>query len=353
MKKILLIEDEEKIRKIVKTALEMEGYEVILSVNGKSGIETVRLNRPDIVLLDIMLPDISGIDVCRSLKSDREYELIPIIMLTALDDLKNIVEGLSAGANDYVAKPFDMPELLARTKSHLKMKELNDLARREEEKKSKTNLKKRKQAENALNDSEDRYKLFVQALPDIVFTISIEGHFVFINDFVDRWGYKPEEIIGKHFSEVIHPDDVESVSRFFVLQKQKGKATGDEKAPKLFDERRTGERRTKDLEIRFIRKNPKGAGKDSAATYGLVTAYGEMSSAGLYEDHQEKKLIGTVGIIRDTTGQKRAEENQAQSLEELNQKIKELERFKNITIGREKRIIELKKKVKELEKKLN
>jgi hypothetical protein len=60
-----------------------------------------------------------------------------------------------------------------------------------------------------------------------------------------------------------------------------------------------------------------------------------------------------VGIIRDTTGQKRAEENQAQSLEELNQKIKELERFKNITIGREKRIIELKKKVKELEKKLN
>lgn len=128
MKKILLIEDEKIIIKALSTALKLEdeGYEISSAEDGRSGLEMARKIRPDIILLDILLPDMSGIEVCRSLKSDEEYKTIPIIMLTALNKRENIIEGLSAGADDYVTKPYDFPELLARLKANLRMKELHD-----------------------------------------------------------------------------------------------------------------------------------------------------------------------------------------------------------------------------------
>jgi PAS domain S-box-containing protein len=138
MKKILIIEDEKDTRKVLSTALKLddEGYEVVCAENGQSGLKTAREFRPDLILLDIMMPDISGIEVCRSLKSDEEYKSIQIIMLTALDKTDNIVKGLAAGAEDYVSKPFNMPELLARVRSHLKMKGLYDVVKSEKEEKS-------------------------------------------------------------------------------------------------------------------------------------------------------------------------------------------------------------------------
>ena len=107
MKKILLIEDEMDTIKTLSTALKMEDeeYEISSAKDGRLGLELARKNKPDIILLDIMLPDLSGIEVCRSLKSDEEYKSIPIIMLTALDQTENIVEGFSVGANDNCTKP--------------------------------------------------------------------------------------------------------------------------------------------------------------------------------------------------------------------------------------------------------
>lgn len=311
MRKILIIEDEKNTIKLISKALQElvdEGYEIISAENGKSGIELAREARPDLILLDIILSDIDGIEVCRSLKSEKNFEFIPIVMLTGMTNIEKIVEGLSNGANDYITKPFELPELRARVKSHLRMKEMNETARRKEEEKSKANIIKRKQAENELSDSEERYRSLVQALPDIVFKIDLEGRFLFISDFAQNWGYREDELIGKHFSEIIHPDDVEAISRFFVLQKYKGKETGDEDAPKLFDERRTGERITKNLKARFIRNNHEGANKNFANAYGLITTYGELSTVGLYDNQsKEKKIIGTVGIIRDVTERKQAE----------------------------------------------
>lgn len=134
MKKILLIDDEKDILKALSTALKLEDeeYEISSAEDGRSGLETARKIRPDLILLDIMLPNLSGIEVCRSLKSDEEYKSIPVIMLTALDQREHIIKGLSSGADDYVTKPFDFPELLARIKANLKMKELHDAAKRSE-----------------------------------------------------------------------------------------------------------------------------------------------------------------------------------------------------------------------------
>ncbi len=136
MKKVLLIEDDAKIAGSIEFALTEEGYEVLLSESGELGLEIAHISKPDIILLDIMLPDKDGFEVCRALKSDNEFKSIPIVMLTALGDTENAVKGLTAGAGDYVAKPFSITELLARVKSHLRMKELYDVVKVEEEEKS-------------------------------------------------------------------------------------------------------------------------------------------------------------------------------------------------------------------------
>lgn len=136
MKKVLVVEDDEKTLRALEFALTEEGYEAVCSGSGQSGLDNARSARPDLILLDIMLPDISGFEVCRALKSDNNFKAIPIIMMTALGDTENIVKGLSAGADDYVSKPFNLGELLARVKSHLRMKELYDIVKTEEEEKS-------------------------------------------------------------------------------------------------------------------------------------------------------------------------------------------------------------------------
>lgn len=625
MKKILLIEDEEDVVEILSKTLKLEHeeYEIHSAEDGQSGLEKVRKIRPDLILLDIMLPDLDGIEVCRSLKSDEEYKSIPVIMLTARDKSDNIIKGLSAGANDYVTKPFDAPELLARIKSHLTMKELYGTVKNDDEEKSalldvsrslssstdpyetlyiivskiagaievkrcsiiyidplnkkgtvvashdskeikqlkidlnkypeiqllmKTgkpmiindvyddpilfsvrdvlNLidiksimafpvafkdtligtlilrtsrreqpfnkreirfcevishlaaaplknaytielleKEKEQAEEALREvaqgvlistgdmffrllvehltkalgmefafigeltgkrnniirtiaacsngkilenfeyplantpceniiekdicchpegvqqlfpkdnllaemqvesylgtplidsegiatgiivllgkkpiknpevtksmlkifavrvvdelkrkivmeelekSEERYKNLVQTIPDIIYKIDPDGNFIFINRSIRDLGYEPNELIGKHFNEIIHPDDVESVKLSNILKKHTGKKTGDKKSPKVFDKRRTGKRITKGLEVRLIKKNWKRENVD-LKIIGSITIVGDATASGLHDTlhrDQSKSLIGTVGIIRDITEHKRVE----------------------------------------------
>ena len=136
MKKILLVEDEERIRSALELAFRNEGHEVVSAGCGRTGLELARSAKPDIVLLDVMLPHMDGIEVCRALKSDAEHRAVPIVMLTALGDHENTIRGLSAGANDYVSKPFELGVLVARVNSHLRMKEIYDLVKVEEEEKS-------------------------------------------------------------------------------------------------------------------------------------------------------------------------------------------------------------------------
>lgn len=113
-KKILVVEDEKKIARFLELELIHEGYEVHCEFNGRSGLEEAEKSGYDLILLDILLPGLNGIEICRKI---RQTSNVPIIMLTAKDDTADIVAGLDIGANDYMTKPFAIEELLARIRT--------------------------------------------------------------------------------------------------------------------------------------------------------------------------------------------------------------------------------------------
>lgn len=117
---VMVIEDEEAIALMLKYNLEKEGYKVFVEARGSRAIAEVETQNPSVILLDWMLPEISGIEICRLIRSKPEIKHIPIIMLTAKGQEEDKVKGLSAGADDYVTKPFSVPELMARVRTQLR-----------------------------------------------------------------------------------------------------------------------------------------------------------------------------------------------------------------------------------------
>lgn len=116
--KILVVEDEEQLAKFVQLELGYEGYEVTVANDGLSGLMAARDSEPDLVLLDWMMPGLTGVEVCRRLRATGAT--MPVILLTAKDGIEDRVAGLDAGADDYVVKPFSIEELLARVRAHLR-----------------------------------------------------------------------------------------------------------------------------------------------------------------------------------------------------------------------------------------
>jgi DNA-binding response OmpR family regulator len=124
--KILLIEDEPDILELLEYNLTREGYKVEASQDGEEGLQKARRNNPDLVLLDLMLPGLDGIEVCRALKGDASTKAIPVIMVTAKGDESDVVLGLGVGADDYMSKPFSPRELVARVKAVLRRGPIRD-----------------------------------------------------------------------------------------------------------------------------------------------------------------------------------------------------------------------------------
>lgn len=117
MKKILIIDDEASIRKLLKVSLEANDYQIIEAVNGEEGLQKISESKPDIILLDLGLPDTSGLTL---IKKIRAWSSTPIIVLTVLDQDENKIEALDGGADDYITKPFSIPELLVRIRVALR-----------------------------------------------------------------------------------------------------------------------------------------------------------------------------------------------------------------------------------------
>lgn len=122
-KTVLIVEDERPIVEILKFNLKREGYEVLEALDGRTGLELAKAQDPDLILLDVMLPEMNGFEVCAALRD--HGSAVPIIMLTAREEESDKVFGLEAGADDYITKPFSMRELMARVKANIRRRSLD------------------------------------------------------------------------------------------------------------------------------------------------------------------------------------------------------------------------------------
>ncbi|MCF6149666.1 MAG: EAL domain-containing protein [Candidatus Kuenenia sp.] len=293
-KKILLVEDNPGDVLLVREMLgDIQSISFNLECTDRlsSAMEKLKREHIDIILLDLSLPDSQGLKTFCTMQAHASK--IPIVVLSGLGDEEIAVEALKKGAQDYLIKGKIDGDLLARTMRY---------------------SIERKQIELELQDGKQRYKRLVEMLPDIIYRIDANGYFTFVNEAVRVFGYQPEELIGKHFSELIHPEDIKKVSRAEVLLGYSGKAENDQPPPKLFDERRTGPRKTTGLQIRIKSKESREYMEYTIQVIKWPKKQEkiiEVNAAGYYDTDvmkSDKQFIGTVGVIRDITVSKHAEE---------------------------------------------
>jgi adenylate cyclase len=125
--KILIVDDNPKNVKLLSDLLGAKGYQVVTAFSGPDAIEKVAAQKPDLLLLDVVMPEMSGYEVCRTIRKNDATRLLPVVMVTALDPGEERVKGIEAGADDFITKPINQPELLARVRSLLRVKELHDV----------------------------------------------------------------------------------------------------------------------------------------------------------------------------------------------------------------------------------
>ena len=123
---VLIVDDDDEVRELLRTELEREGYTTITASNGAEAISTIHRLAPDVILMDVLMPKMNGIEATEIIKQDEATKHIPILMITVVDNQEDIIKGLEAGATDYVTKPFFLPELKARVNAVIRYKILYD-----------------------------------------------------------------------------------------------------------------------------------------------------------------------------------------------------------------------------------
>jgi len=176
---VLLIDDTESLHPLVSTHLKRDGLEVVGARNGMEGIDLAKRVRPDVILLDVSMPDMDGFEVCELLSVQPETSNIPVMFLTASDDAADRVRGLSIGASDYIAKPFNGEELRARVRVSLRYKALLDMESRRAMRDGLTGLWNRKYLDQRLASESAASIRYSRPLSCVMFDLD---HFKLLND---------------------------------------------------------------------------------------------------------------------------------------------------------------------------
>ena len=185
MQRIVVIEDEDAIANAVAVRLRGEGYDVSIATDGGSGVELVGQTAPDLVILDVMLPGIDGLEVCRRIQRDRP---VPVLMLTALDTETDMLVGLGVGADDYMTKPFSPREMVARVKALLRRV---DRSQYSNEKKVSVRDVELDPATRQVKRSDQEVHLTPTEF-DLLYRLGARPDFVFTREQIlsDVWGYE-------------------------------------------------------------------------------------------------------------------------------------------------------------------
>ena len=215
---ILVVDDSPVNRDIFEQRLSPQGYEVLTAKDGEQGLTLAREKHPDLILLDVMMPKMDGFEVCRNLKNDPTCPFIPIIMVTAKADSKDVVEGLDAGADEYLAKPVDHTALVARVKSMLRIKDLHDKTEEQASQLKIWNEKLNQRVSEQLMELERMSELKRFFSPQIAELITSPGNEKLLNShrreitvvFCDLRNFVP-------FSELAEPEEIMKILREYHL----------------------------------------------------------------------------------------------------------------------------------------
>jgi PAS domain S-box-containing protein len=221
---ILIVDDQLQSIELFEAYLVPQGYEIITAANGEEALGKLSGNQIDLIMMDVMMPGMDGFEVTRRIRQDNAHRLLPIILVTVLRETEDRVKGIEAGCDDFISKPVDKVELLARVRSLLKVSAYNDLmsdyqkelesevtGRTEELKQALENLQQditeRKRAEEALRVSEEKYRLVVENAREAII-VTQDMKVVFVNHAgVDMIRYSEKILTPKPFTDFIHPDD--------------------------------------------------------------------------------------------------------------------------------------------------
>ena len=189
---VLIVDDNKTNIRVLISTLKSHGFKTIIARNGAMGIRRAEFSKPDLILLDIMMPEMDGFETCRRLKSDDRTKDIPVIFMTALTDVKDKLRGFEVGGVDYVTKPFEEAEVLARVKTHLALRNTQKQLRKE--------LAERRQAETALRESEERFRTIFENTPVMINSFDKAGRCLL-------WNRQCEETLGYSGQDIKNCDD--------------------------------------------------------------------------------------------------------------------------------------------------
>ncbi|MBN2424422.1 MAG: PAS domain S-box protein [Calditrichaceae bacterium] len=314
--KILTIDDEDAIRHSIQAFLEDYDFNVSEAENGKIGLEKIHSDNPDLILVDLRMPEIDGLEVIKQVHTQKPD--LPVIVISGTGVMADAIEAVHSGAWDYILKPIqNMSILLHSVNKCLERYRLIKENRRyqehleEEIEKQTTELQKantllkseieaHKKTLTALKQSERKLDSIIMTVPDIIYRLDPNGIISFISNSVKKYGYSPKDLIGQPILKLVHPEDHQI-------------------ALNHINERRTGKRRTTSLELRLISYSKKYRPFEISSRSVTMDPVFHIEAEGLYDSQKnnEKKFLGTQGIARDVTDRKLAEQALKESEERL------------------------------------
>ncbi len=286
---ILIVDDTPANVRILFDYLRLKGYRVLVAENGETALKRVEHVTPDLILLDIMMPEMDGFETCRRLKANKQTSDIPIIFMTALSDTDNKVKGFEMGAVDYITKPVYPEEVLARVETHLTIRKLQGDLKNQNKALQEENVR-RKRVQDALKESRMRYRLLAEHSTDMISRQNLEGLYLYVSPACQALlGYAIEEMVGRSFYDFLHPDDEKILRRLWAVVEERPPVS-------------TYTHRTRR--------------KDGSYTW-LETV------SKLVRDSKTDIPVEIIAVSRDVTERKEAEKALQKAHDELEQRVKE------------------------------
>ncbi|WP_299484477.1 ATP-binding protein [Acaryochloris sp. IP29b_bin.137] len=231
---LLIVDDNVDNLNVLAGMLAEQNYKVRRAINGTIALRAIQASLPDLILLDIVLPDITGYDICTQLKQNSLTQHIPIIFISSLNDIEDKVKAFSVGGVDYVSKPFEMAEVCARVQTQLEIQsakaEIETLnADLEERVRVRTaeltavtvdlekQVQERLKAEQALRHSESRFRAMIENASDLILVLDPQGVVHYSSPSVEKnLGYLPSDLCGKSIWQWLHPQDRQTITHLFT-----------------------------------------------------------------------------------------------------------------------------------------